>query len=106
MKCLERNCLHLSRNTKEWYESAVDILAGNLVTTNRIFYFFYGTSHLYELHRNQMPKYTLHTNLEKSKYKLHTMRLDVHDLSGYQRCGDKQLQIVEAQDYAGEHCMR
>jgi hypothetical protein len=31
------------------------------------------------------------------------MRLEVHDLSGYQRCGD--IQIAEAQVYAGEHCM-
>jgi hypothetical protein len=48
--------------------------------------FFYGTSHRYELHRNQIPKYTHHTNLEKHKSKLHTMRLEGHDLSGYQRC--------------------
>jgi hypothetical protein len=28
---LERNRLHLSRNTKKWHEFAVDILAGNLI---------------------------------------------------------------------------
>jgi hypothetical protein len=34
------------------------------------------------------------------------MRLEVHDLSGYQRCGNKQFQIAKTQEYAGKHCMR
>jgi uncharacterized protein YpbB len=58
------------------------------------------------IHRNQMPKYTLHTSLEKLKSKLRTMQLEVHDLSGYQRCGYKQFQIAETCSYAGEHYMR
>jgi hypothetical protein len=33
---LERNQLHLSRNTKKWYESAADILAGNLMNKSSL----------------------------------------------------------------------
>jgi hypothetical protein len=36
----KRNQLHLSRNTKEWYDSAADILVGDLMTTKRIYNFF------------------------------------------------------------------
>jgi hypothetical protein len=127
---LERDHLHLSRNTKEWYESAADVLAGNLITTKRIYDFFMEQvtfTNYIEIKCPNIPFTQILKNLNKNyipcdwKSTTYLVINDVVWMDGWIKkggatpdrsrtpargCGNKQFQIAEAQDYTVEHCMR